>query len=53
MSLEYCSECGDTTGRAGAGEDSIYVTLARDWHKPSGAIWPVGEEVGPLCEECS
>jgi hypothetical protein len=23
--LEYCCECGEATGRAGAGEDSLYT----------------------------
>ena len=35
---EHCSVCDDPTGRAGAGEDSIY--------------WLDGE-IGPLCESCS
>lgn len=25
MSLEYCFRCGDPTGRAGRGDDSIYI----------------------------
>ena len=38
---EYCCQCGDLTGRAGRGEDSIYVT-----------ILSTDQEVGPLCESC-
>ena len=38
--LEYCSNCDDPTGRAGRGDDSLYVTF------------PDGIEHGPLCEEC-
>lgn len=34
--LEYCCECGGETGKAGAGEDSLYTD---------------GGE-GPYCEEC-
>ncbi len=50
--LEYCQLCGDATGRAGRADDSIYAELLRDWHRPDGAIWPAGEEVGPLCVKC-
>lgn len=39
--LEYCSECGKATGRAGRGDDSIFVD----------AIDGTGE-YGPLCYEC-
>jgi len=39
--LEHCSECGNPTGRAGRGEDSIYAeTMIGD------------DEIGPLCWEC-
>jgi len=37
--LEYCCDCGEPTGRAGRGDDSIYVEVD-------------GQEIGPLCEEC-
>lgn len=37
--LEYCCDCNQPTGRAGRGEDSIYVVYS-------------DKEVGPLCEEC-
>ena len=37
--LEYCCECDQPTGRAGRGEDSIYVAYP-------------DKEIGPLCEEC-
>jgi hypothetical protein len=37
--LEYCCECDQPTGRAGRGEDSIYIAYP-------------DKEVGPLCEEC-
>ena len=33
---EMCVHCGDTTGRAGVTEDSLYIT----------------EALGPLCESC-
>ncbi len=39
--LEYCSECGEPTGKAGRGEDSIFV-MAVDGSK----------EYGPLCLDC-
>lgn len=38
---EYCCICGNPTGRAGRGEDSIYATRLLD-----------GDEIGPLCEDC-
>jgi len=39
--LEYCCECGQPTGNAGRGEDSIYAETM------------IGEdEIGPLCSEC-
>lgn len=39
--LEYCSECGKTTGRAGRGDDSIFANAIDD-----------SKEYGPLCYEC-
>lgn len=39
--LEYCSECGEPTGRAGRSDDSIFVE-AVDGSK----------EYGPLCTDC-
>jgi hypothetical protein len=39
--LEYCCECDQPTGRAGRGDDSIYVINAL-----------TKDEVGPLCPEC-
>ncbi len=41
-SYEYCDQCGELTGKAGRGEDSIYCELTRDWHRPSGAISGTG-----------
>lgn len=55
MQLEYCCECDEPTGHAGRADDSIFVELLRDWHKPGphdGPIIPAGSEVGPLCGEC-
>lgn len=37
--LEHCCECDTPTGRAGRGEDSIYIAYP-------------DHEVGPLCEYC-
>jgi|GEM_PF-1460004 len=37
---EFCSECGDPTGRAGNFHDSVFVIIA-------------GEKKGPLCDECA
>jgi len=34
--LEYCCECGEPTGRAGAHDDSLYLD----------------DGAGPFCEEC-
>lgn len=34
---EHCSQCGERTGRAGRGEDSIYCDEC---------------EAGPFCEQC-
>ena len=39
--VEYCSECGEETGRAGRGEDSIYAETIYS-----------KVELGPLCQEC-
>jgi len=39
--LEYCSECGEPTGRAGRADDSIFIE-AIDGSK----------EYGPLCTDC-
>ena len=36
LPLEYCTECNDPTGRAGAGEDSLYTESGH----------------GPYCEVC-
>lgn len=35
--LEYCFKCGNATGRAGRGEDSLYDDT---------------DDSGPYCEEC-
>ena len=40
MKKELCSNCGDETGKAGKGEDSLYVEEGTP------------NEQGPLCEEC-
>jgi hypothetical protein len=40
MPLEMCSECGEPTTRAGAGEDSIHIEMDD------------GIGRGPLCEPC-
>ena len=37
---EICINCGDETGKAGKGEDSLYFEDGND------------QEMGPLCEEC-
>ena len=37
---ELCTNCGDETGRAGKGEDSLYAEEGTN------------QEYGPLCEEC-
>lgn len=39
MRFERCCECDETTGRAGRGDDSIYVEVD-------------GKEIGPLCLDC-
>ena len=38
---EICINCGDVTGKAGFGEDSLYLTWECD-----GAV------TGPYCEDC-
>ncbi len=47
LPLEYCIICGELTGRAGQGDDSIYVKL-----KVKYDTYDVGEIIGGLCEEC-
>ena len=37
MTVELCCECGEPTGKAGRGEDSLYCEAC---------------EAGPYCEEC-
>ena len=39
LPFEYCCKCGEPTGRAGRGDDSIYIDVG-------------GQEVGPLCVDC-
>ena len=46
--IEYCSVCGEPTGRAGQGDDSIYVEL-----KVKYGTYDAGEIIGGLCEECN
>lgn len=41
MNLEYCSLCGEPTGKAGSDEDSLYLLFI------SHRI-----ELGPLCTDC-
>ena len=41
--LEYCAICGNTTGRSGRGEDSLYIQL--------NAL-NIKAESGPYCESC-
>lgn len=36
---EYCSQCGDPTGRAGNFHDSVFVIIN-------------DEKIGPLCDDC-
>lgn len=36
LTLEYCCECGEATGNAGKGEDSLYTE----------------DDEGPFCWEC-
>ena len=48
---EYCTFCNNETGRAGAGDGSIYVEAVLPFSIDSRAV-DVGEEIGPLCEEC-
>lgn len=44
---EMCCICGWTTGKAGKGEDSIYLTLLIDYE-----AMKTGDEIGPLCSGC-
>ena len=37
---ERCCQCDEPTGRAGRGDDSIYMDVD-------------GKEIGPLCPECA
>jgi len=37
---EYCSECGDPTGRCGNFHEPLYYTTSE------------GTVLGPLCDEC-
>lgn len=39
MSIEHCDDCGQATGNAGEGEDSIFIYFPE-------------RKVGPLCSEC-
>lgn len=39
MSIEFCCECEEPTGNAGADDGSIYI------------VYP-DKEIGPLCNEC-
>jgi hypothetical protein len=55
-SHEMCDLCGEPTGRAGAGDDSIY----RECRKQSDELFRDGQCVcgddmvtGPLCEDCN
>ena len=53
---ELCCICDDPTGRAGKGEDSIYVLFTEDceieWSGFFIAEYEQGQELGPLCEGC-
>ena len=44
---ERCAICDDFTGRVGRAEDSIYCEVFRAMDG-----YEVGDEIGPLCEEC-
>ena len=44
---ELCKICCEATGRAGRGDDSIYVELLGDLFG-----YKEGDEVGPLCGSC-
>lgn len=55
--LEICCWCDGPTGKAGRGEDSIYVeALETVWGEDSKgvqyAVAKKGYEIGPLCESC-
>ena len=47
--IETCVLCGDPTGRAGKGEDSLYSEWAI---KPPLLQYKEGEQIGPLCVSC-
>ena len=44
---EICDVCGEPTGNAGRGDDSVYIELTTDYFG-----YKEGEELGPLCGEC-
>jgi len=50
--LEECQICSEYTGRAGRADDSIYWTLVAAF-TTFGFGLEVGDEVGPLCEDCN
>lgn len=50
--VELCCLCDEPTGKSGKGEDSIYRILAIDWCF-DGCMDEMGDEIGPLCEECN
>lgn len=55
MPYEHCDVCHEPTGRAGAGEDSIYREVLRRSDELFCNGSPVcGEDMyaGPLCEDC-
>lgn len=46
---EACTLCGELTGKAGRGDDSLYG----EWTiKPPLLHYVKGEVVGPLCPSC-
>lgn len=49
---ELCFLCDDPTGRAGRGDDSIYVILRICYEDLAGRFHKSGKELGPLCEDC-
>jgi hypothetical protein len=53
---ELCCVCDDETGRAGRGEDSIFREVLKTscelFHDGRQLCQNVGDEVGPLCENC-
>ena len=58
---ELCCLCGEPTGRAGRGEDSIYRIVAPNSSTPGNpsyadiliAPYFLGGECGPLCVACN